>query len=252
MTIFQAVVLGIVQGLTEFLPISSSGHLVMFEQFFNLENELFLTIALHFGTLFAVFFVYYKDVWHVIRHPTSTLSKRLIIATIPTVIIVWLFKSFAPSIFASCFYIVGFAISAFLLVVTSLVYRKNKNGIIGVKSSIIIGIAQGLACLPGISRSGSTICAGLLCGEDKKSVADFSFLLSIPIIIASIAYEFIFDFSNITVPIIPLLVGMFCACISGIFAIKFMLKIVQKAKLYYFSIYLFILAFLLVFINFIR
>ena len=249
MTTFQAVILGLVQGLTEFLPVSSSGHLVMIEQWFNLSEEMFLTIALHAGTLFAVLYLYRKQVGFMLTHPFSPLSKNIMFASVPTVIIVLALKGVVPSIFSSCFYIVGFAITAVVLIVTECLARTKKCGQVGYKSSIIIGIAQGLACLPGISRSGSTICAGILCGEDKKSVADFSFLLSIPIIFASILYELIFNFNATSIPVLPLLIGMLTSFISGLFAIKLMLKLVKKSKLYYFSIYLFILSFLLVIFN---
>ena len=252
MNIFQAIILGVVQGLTEFLPVSSSGHLVMIEQFFNLGNELFLTLCLHFGTLLAVIVVYAKDLWYIIRHPLCDLSKKLIIATIPTVIIVILFRVVAAKVFASNFYIIGFAITAFLLLYTQNFAKQKNVGSVSTKSSIIIGIAQGLACLPGVSRSGSTICAGLLCGEEKQQVARFSFLLSIPIIIASCVYEMLFEFSFASIEIMPLIVGMFCSFLSGIVAIKFMIKIVNKSKLSYFAIYLFALSFLLVLCNFIR
>ena len=163
-----------------------------------------------------------------------------------------LFKQFAPSIFASNFYILGFALTAFILVLAQYFSRQKQTGNITYKSSIIIGVAQGLACLPGVSRSGSTICAGLFCGEEKQEVARFSFLLSIPIIIASCAYELIFDYSSTQIDVLPLVVGLFCAFLSGIIAIKCMLKVIQKSKLSYFAIYLFAISILLTFYYFYR
>lgn len=243
MNIFESVILGLVQGLTEFLPISSSGHLVMFQKFFGCEDELFLTLALHLGTLIAVFVVYWKDILYIIKHPFSSLSRKLVFATIPTVILVIIFKELVEDSFSSYFFILGFLITAILLIITERKYDKNvPEKEISYKSCFIIGVAQGLACFPGVSRSGSTICAGMLAGENKNEVARFSFLLSIPIIIASCAYELIFNPILITIDWLPIIVGMFVAMISGIFAIKLMLKVVSKAKFSYFAIYLFVLS----------
>ena len=130
-------------------------------------------------------------------------------------------------------------------------YENDFNGTVKWTSALGMGIAQGLATIPGISRSGSTICTGLLLGESRKESAKFSFLMSIPIIIASMLYEIIFTSSSQTlsqIGIVPLLVAFVSAFLVGIFSIKFMLKIVEKAKYYYFSIYLFILSIVSMFI----
>ena len=253
MSIFQAIVLGIVQGLTEFLPVSSSGHLVMFQNFFGLDDQLFLTVALHVGTLMAVFIMFWKDICYLIRHPFSPLAKKIVFATIPTVIIVFLFKSLVESSFTSMFFILGFTITGIVLISTEMLYKNKKIGMeVSYKSSFWIGVAQGLASFPGISRSGSTICMGLLLGEDKDNVAKFSFLLSIPIIIASCAYEIIFHSSNLALDVFPIIIGTIVSMIAGILAIKLMLNLVSKVKFMYFGVYLISLSVILViFYNFV-
>ena len=246
MEIWQAIILGIVQGLTEFLPVSSSGHLVLFENIFGTGANLFMTIALHLGSLFAVVVIFWKDILYIIKHPFCDLSKKLVIATIPTVIIVLFFKTFIEDSFNGNFFLVGFVITAFLLMITEIVVKKVEDKKpISNKVAIIMGIAQGIATLPGVSRSGSTICAGLLCGENRESVAKFSFLMSIPIIVASCVYEILFTSTVSTISILPIIVGMIFAFIFAILAIKLMLKLIKKVEFTYFAIYLVILVIVL-------
>ena len=246
MEIWQAILLGIIQGLTEFLPISSSGHIVLFENIFGLSENLFLTIALHLGSLIAVVVVFWRDIVYIIKHPLCDLSKKLVFATIPTILLVLFFKTFIEDSFNGNFFLVGFVLTAFLLMITEIISSQNqlKKPISG-KVAIIMGIAQGIATLPGISRSGSTICAGLLCGENRESVAEFSFLMSIPIIIASCIYEILFKSAIATVSILPILVGMIFAFIFAFLAIKLMIKLIKKVEFTYFAIYLVLLVIIL-------
>lgn len=262
MSILVALVLGIVQGLTEFLPVSSSGHLFLLNEIFGVDGDfLLLSIILHLATLLAVIIVFYKDIWQLIKHPFSKQACNLYIATIPTVAIVFLFKFALGNIFENASLLpFCFMVTAVLLLITYLLsnkkvedrsYENDFNGTVKWTSALGMGIAQGLATIPGISRSGSTICTGLLLGESRKESAKFSFLMSIPIIIASMLYEIIFTSSSQTlsqIGIVPLLVAFVSAFLVGIFSIKFMLKIVEKAKYYYFSIYLFILSIVSMFI----
>lgn len=250
MDIWQAIILGIVQGLTEFLPISSSGHLVLLENLFGTGSNLVLTVALHLGSLIAVIVAFWADILYILKNPFCDLSKKLIIATIPTVIIVLFFKTFIEDSFSGSFFLVGFTITAFLLLITEIIAKQIKyKKSISTKSAIVMGIAQGIASLPGISRSGSTICAGLLCGEHRDSVATFSFLMSIPIIVASCLYELLFSASTISVSVLPILVGMTFAFIFGLLAIKLMLKIIKKVEFTYFAIYLSLLVMLISFFH---
>ena len=245
--------LGLVQGLTEFLPVSSSGHLVLLNKIFGIEqNFVFLSILLHVATLLAVIVVFRKQIWFLITHPFSKQTLLLIAATIPTVVIVLLFKSFFEKSFSGGLLPLCFCVTASVLILTSLFSKQKQNKKMSYKSAIFMGISQGIAILPGISRSGTTICTGLVCGEDKKQTTQFSFLMSIPIIICSLIYE-TYQSLNQGLPLISgnillVLMAFVVAFVSGIFAIKFMLKIVQKGKYYYFSIYLYCLALFCLFV----
>lgn len=246
MEIFILCLLGIVQGLCEFLPISSSGHLVLLSNIFGIEDSLFVSIVLHMATLLAVIVVFRKDVWQMIKHPLSPASMNIYIATIPTCIIVLILMpavnfSFGGSYLALCFLITA------CLLIFSQSYSKKKtfSNIFSQKNALIMGIAQGLAVFPGVSRSGTTICAGLLSGGDKKECAKFSFLMSVPIIILSMLMEIFKIFiggQQVSVNPIGLILGFLLAFILGILSIKFMLKLTEKVNFRWFSIYLIVLA----------
>ncbi len=245
--ILKYVFIGFIQGITEFLPISSSGHIVLFGSFFELDNLVLLSVVAHIGTLFAVLFCYRKKLFSLIRHPINKTNLNLIIATIPTVIIVLLFNKYIEDSFSINTLVWGFLISAIALVIADLVKTKNKY--IKKSSALYMGLAQGLAIFPGISRSGSTLVCGLLLGLDKQEALDFSFLMSIPIIIASAVYEGIKLFTlNLSVDYLGIFIVMIFSFIFGILSINIMLKVVKKNNLYYFSIYLIILSLILLFI----
>lgn len=239
--IIKYIFIGFIQGLTEFLPISSSGHIVLFGSMFNLDNLLLISVVAHIGTLFAVIFCYRKRLYNLIRHPFNKTNLNLIIATIPTVILVLLFNTFFESSFSTKTLIWGFLISAVLLFIAD--FKKDSMKPITKRSALYMGLAQGLALLPGISRSGSTLVCGLLVGVEKNEALDFSFLMSIPIIIASAVYESFKLFSaQITINWLGIFVVMITSFIFGILSIKIMLKLVKKNKLYFFSIYLIVLS----------
>lgn len=247
------IILGAVQGITEFLPVSSSGHLVLVNKLFNYNgNFVFLSILLHLATLFAVVIVLRKEVLYLIKNPFCKTSKMLIIATIPAIIVALLFKDFVESAFGGTFLPICFIATAVVLFATQMFSRQNANKQFSYKSAVVMGLAQAIAILPGISRSGSTICAGLMCGEKREEVSRFSFLMSIPIILCSLAYE-VFSCLKNGVPLfagsaINLIAGFITAFITGIFAVKFMLKIVQKGKYSYFAVYLIIIGIIAFFI----
>ena len=239
--IIKYIFIGFIQGLTEFLPISSSGHIVLFGSMFNLDNLLLISVVAHIGTLFAVIFCYRKRLYTLIRHPFNKINLNLIIATIPTVILVLLFNTFFESSFSTKTLIWGFLISAVLLFIAD--FKKDSMKPITKRSALYMGLAQGLALLPGISRSGSTLVCGLLVGVEKNEALDFSFLMSIPIIIASAVYESFKLFSaQITINWLGIFVVMITSFTFGILSIKIMLKLVKKNKLYFFSIYLIVLS----------
>ena len=233
--------IGLIQGLTEFLPVSSSGHIVLFGSFFNMDNLLFISVVAHVGTLFAVIFMYRKRIFELIRHPINKTNLNLILATIPTVIIVLLFKNFFENSFSLSFTVWGFLISAVLLFIAD--FKSNGKKYLTKKSAFAMGVAQGLAVLPGISRSGTTLVTGLFLGIEKNEALDFSFLMSIPIIIASAVYEGWEVFTtNIGINWLGVIIVLISSFIFGILSIKLMLKVVKKNRLFYFSFYLIFLS----------
>ena len=235
------ILIGFVQGITEFLPVSSSGHVVLFGSLFELDNLLLISIVAHIGTLFAVIYCYRKDLLELVKHPKNPTNLKLIIATIPTVVMVLLFKHFLEDNFSTSTLVWGFLLSAILLLVADL--KKESNKTVNKMNALYMGISQGLALLPGISRSGTTLTCGLILGVNKKEALDFSFLMSIPIIFASAIYEsFKIISSQITVNWLGIFVVMISSFVFGILSIKIMLRVVKKNKLYYFSIYLIVLS----------
>lgn len=245
MTIIEAIILGLIQGLTEFLPVSSSGHLVLFGKIFGINGDFVLfSVIMHVATLLAVIVYFYKDIWELIKHPFSKNAIKLYIATIPTVLIVLLFKGFIEDSFGGALLPFCFVFTAVLLIVSQILSKKVGKPI-SKTGAICMGIAQGIAVIPGISRSGATICTGLILGHDRKECAKFSFLMSIPIIIASMAYELLGVFKGEVVELVgvfQIILGFIFAFIVGLLSIKLMMKVVENLKLYWFSAYLAIIA----------
>lgn len=246
--IFFVIILALVQGLTEFLPVSSSGHLVLLNKFFGIGNDfLLLSIILHVATLFSVFIVLRKEIFAILKDPFGKQTQKLLFATIPTVLIVLLFKGFIDTTFDGRFLPFCFMLTAVLLVVSEIISKKaqNKQKDISKSMALFMGVAQGIAVLPGISRSGATICAGLIQKGKREEVTHFSFLMSIPIILASLALE-IYEYATagqaLTLAWYEIAIGFIVAFISGIFAMKFMINIVKKHSLIWFAIYLFVLS----------
>lgn len=242
MQLLALFLLGLIQGLTEFLPVSSSGHLVLFSKIFQVEESLFISILLHIATLLSIVAVFHKDIWQMIRHPFSEKTIRLVVATIPTCIIALILLPLIKQSFAGGLLPVCFVISAILLYFSeSMGKRTGFDGKLDYKTAFFMGIAQGFAVFPGISRSGSTISAGLLCKKDKNETAKFSFLMSIPIIFASMLME-IYEIATggvvIDIPPLPIIVSFITAFLVGIFAIKLMMKLTVKSNLKWFSFYL--------------
>lgn len=244
--LIKYILIGFIQGLTEFLPISSSGHVVLFGSLFELDNLLLLSVVAHVGTLFAVIFCYRKRLIELVKKPFNKTNINLLIATIPTVVIVLLFNHFIEDNFSTKTLIWGFLLSAVLLIIAD--FKKDSYRPVNKRSALYMGLAQGMALLPGISRSGSTLVCGLLVGVEKNEALDFSFLMSIPIIIASAVYESIKLFTmQFTVNWLGIFIVMITSFIFGILSIKLMLKIVKKNKLYFFSIYLIVLSLIILF-----
>lgn len=248
--LFAIIIMGIVQGFTEFLPVSSSGHLVLLSNLFGIQESLFVSIILHVATLLSIVVVFWRDIWYYIRHPLSQGSLKIMLATIPTCIIVLILMPLITASFEGLFLPFCFIITAVVLLFTDFYYsRKPKFMPVGkredfcgisYKQAIFMGIAQGFAVFPGISRSGSTICAGLISGAERENAARFSFLMSIPIILLSMVKEIydIVQIGSVEVNVPGLIVGAIAAFAIGMFAIKFMMKLTQRVKFRWFGIYL--------------
>ena len=248
MEIFYLVILGLVQGLTEFLPVSSSGHLVLLSKWFGISDSLFVSILLHLATFFSILVVLRKEIFYLIRHPFSKDTIRLAIATIPTCILALVLMPLIDQSFEGIFLPFCFLISALLLMVTDLTTKRKSFPLqsqLTNKNAIIMGIGQGLAIFPGISRSGTTICAGILSGAPKEECAKFSFLMSLPIILLSMAmeiYKIVAKSYVIKVNVIGMILSFILAFVVGIFAIKVMLRLTQKASFRYFAFYLIVIS----------
>lgn len=250
MTIWIAMLLGLVQGLCEFLPVSSSGHLLLLQKIFDVtEGAMFFTVMLHLATLVAVCIVYWKTLVKLISHPVNKTVGMLIIATVPTVIIAILFKKVEPfaSFYAATeggqFLGYGFLVTSALLFASDLMRRKNPKGKkmkdMRVGDALLIGGMQGLAILPSVSRSGGTIAGALFSGLNRKTAADFSFLMSIPAIIGGAVFEIPDAIATGLGGMhwTTLVAGMLVAGITGYFAIKMMINVIKKKKLIGFVIY---------------
>ena len=247
MEIWEALVLGIIQGASEFLPISSSGHLLILEKAGVGKQDLFFNVMLHVGTLVAVLVATRKTWWQLLRHPINKTNGYLLVACVPTVAIAILFKLFAPALLEGKLLGCGFVLSACLMYIGEN-FQMTKSPLLTLKKSILTGVLQGIAVLPGVSRSGATISALTLQGIEKENATTFSFLLSIPIIIGSAAYESI----DLVVGKTPLSIspeavvtGVVAAFLSGLLSIKMFLNFVKKHSFAGFVTYTLILGIVL-------
>ena len=251
MNTLQAFILGAVQGLTEFLPISSSGHLLVIEKLMGINSAegslLTLNILLHFGTLVAIFAVYWKRIWNMVLHPIQSELKWLIVATIPAVIAALVIDF--DDAFEGKFIVWSFYLTTVVLVAGSACNkwrRKNRrlHKHIHAKDAIAMGVMQAVALLPGLSRSGSTIAGGCASGLSRKRAADFSFLMSIPAILGSAVLDLkdvLFDGAGGAITPIPTIVGVLAAAVFGLIAIKGFLYLIRKVSMNVFAIYTFLL-----------
>ena len=248
MSVFKAIILGLIQGLTEFLPISSSGHLTLAEAVLGIQNSNnYFNILLHLATLLSVLVVLYKDVLALIKKPFSSLSLKVVLATAITCIGAALLKIFIPNLFSVGFLGFGFLLSGMLMLVTFLGHKPSASLTkpeISLKGAIVMGLSGCFAVLPGVSRSGTSICAGIISGESKETSVKFSFLISIPIIIASMVFEVFYSGSGVyQIGFWQCFAGAVSAFLSSLVSIKFMLKIAKKGNWIYFAIYLILLSF---------
>jgi undecaprenyl-diphosphatase len=249
-SLFQAIFLGFVQGLTEFLPVCSSGHLVFFQSLFELnEPPIFFDVMLHLGTLLAVVIYFWKDIWKITEGIATALKGKegnreglilflwIILGTIPTGLMGILFKDWFESFFSEPKLVGGMLIlTGLVLWLTRFAKKEGKPlGRMVWYDAIFIGIAQGIAIIPGISRSGATISTGLFCGLDRELTGKFSFLLSIPAILGATLLEY--KKMDTASGIGTILIGTVVAFGVGILTLTFLMKIIKAGKLFNFSYY---------------
>jgi undecaprenyl-diphosphatase len=256
MNVFIAMLLGVIQGLTEFLPVSSSGHLVLLQKIFGItEPAIFFNVMVHVGTLTAVFVVLRRDIWNILQKPIQPLTAFLIIGTIPAVIFALIFKDKIEGAFVSGRFL-GFAflITAALLSAAELLSRrslkpakdnsqKTTRSTMLWQDALIIGLMQAVAIIPGISRSGATLSGALSRKLNRDFAARFSFLLSIPAILGALVLQ-IKDIAGDSAVSISsgisaaaIIAGTLTAAVTGFFAISFMIKIVREKSLWGFALY---------------
>jgi len=250
MEIWQAIILGFVQGFTEFLPVSSSGHLILLQTWFGIEeNVIFYSIMLHLGTLIPVVIVLWKQIMELFKKP-FTKFWYLVLATVPAGIVGIIFSKVfdLDALFTEHVWLLSitFLITAAEMLFSELRAKKVEMiNPINVKTAFIMGCGQAVGVLPGVSRSGTTVTAGGLARVDKTENANFTFLMSIPIILAAVLLESLdcIKAGSIgNVDVIPLLLGVLTSAVTGYIAIKFMLDLIKKANYKWFSVYLVILS----------
>ena len=265
---WQSILLGIVQGLTEFLPVSSSGHLMIFKELLGVDAEGFLdfTITVHFATVLATLVVFWAVIWKLLKglfkfkyNDETDYICKILVSLIPVALVGFLFKDQVDALFSGSLrqVAIGLIITATLLMVSDNVGRRIKapvakdrrNGI-SYWQALVVGVAQAFAVVPGVSRSGSTIATGLLTGVKRESMAQFSFLM----VLIPIIGEQVLDLLKVAtghesfgggVGSLPLVLGFISAFLSGLFACKVMIAVVKKAKLSWFALYCLVIAILI-------
>lgn len=250
----EALILGVIQGLTEFLPVSSSGHLEIGQALLGTSGEenLSFAILVHTATVLSTLVVFYREVAQLFRGTFTTLRwnaekdyvAKILVSMIPVFIIGMFFKDEVEAFFGNGLLLVGICllITAVLLALSEWLQKKRQGTghEVGYKDAIIIGIAQACAVLPGLSRSGSTIATGLLCGVKKESVAQFSFLMVLIPILGEAFLDLVDIIQGETstgLELLPAIVGFVAAFVTGCFACRFMVEIVRRQRLTWFAVY---------------
>lgn len=249
MEIIDAIILGIIQGLTEFLPVSSSGHLELGKAILGAdalpEESLLFTVILHFATALSTLIVFRKDVAEIFKglfqfkwNEETQFSLKIVISMIPAALVGFFLEDFLEVFFDGAIIIVGIMliITAILLYLADLAKTTDKG--VSYRGAFVIGMAQAVAILPGISRSGATISAAVLLGVDKTKSARFSFLMVVPLILGKMAKDLLSgDVNFVGDQAIAIGAGFLAAFIAGLAACTWMIKLVRQSKLTYFAIY---------------
>jgi len=244
---WQAIILGLVQGLTEFLPVSSSAHLAIGRELLGVENseDLVFEVAVHAATVCATLIVFRKQILDLISglfkfkyNSETEYIFKILVSMIPVFVVGVFFKDFVEELFSSLTVIgIALVITAILLFLSDKAKPRKSEGI-SYKQAIIIGIGQAIAVVPGLSRSGTTISTGLLCGAKREDVAQFSFLMVIIPILGEAFLDLVGgDMAASSLPALPILLGFAAAFVSGLFACKVMIALVKRARLSWFALY---------------
>lgn len=261
MDLIDAIILGIIQGLTEFLPVSSSGHLELGKAILGdnlLPNDsLLFTVVLHFATALSTIVIYRKDIVSIIKglfqfqwNDDTKFALKIVLSMIPAGLVGFFFENELEQLFSGSTLLVGF-----MLIVTALLLfladkAKNTSKPVSFSNAFVIGVSQAIAILPGISRSGATISTSVLLGNDKSKAARFSFLMVVPLILGKIAKDVLSgDLSYESHHFTALSIGFVAAFVSGLFACTWMIKLVRNSKLSYFAVYCFIVGLLAIIIS---
>jgi len=251
MEIINAIILGLIQGLTEFLPVSSSGHLEIAKTILGeskaAEESLLMTVVLHFATALSTIVIFREDLVEIFEglfkfknNDSFQFSLKIVLSMIPAIIVGVFFNNEIEALFGGALTLVGgmLIITGLLLFLADKAKASKKQ--VGIKNSVLIGLSQAIAILPGISRSGATISTAVILGIDKEKAARFSFLMVVPLIFGKMAKDILSgDVQYASATFLPLVIGFLTAFITGIIACKWMIKLVKNSQLKYFAYYCF-------------